>query len=62
MCQGKGDCVFIGNLVQSAIRLCCIMIYRLYPFLQLCLVHGTDAAIGTEQVQPADSYERIHNP
>lgn len=25
MCQGKGDCVFIGNLVQSAIRLCCIM-------------------------------------
>ena len=80
MCQGKGDCVFIGNLVQSAIRLCCIMhmqgvlstlktpcfvrrrIYRLYPFLQLCLVHGTDAAIGTEQVQPADSHERIHNP
>ena len=39
-------------------------VYRqdlLYPFLQLCLVHGTDAAIGTEQVQPADSYERIYD-
>lgn len=33
----------------------------LFYRLRLCLVHRADTPIDTEQVQPADSYERIYD-